>query len=106
MELRADVVGDSRRRRFLDHLLVASLDRALAFAEVDDRAVGVAHDLDLDVTPVLDVRLEEHGAVSERGLRLPRGGADRAIQVCRFANDAHAAPASAGGGLDEQRVVQ
>jgi hypothetical protein len=46
----------SRRRRssttgggFLDELLVAALDGAVALAEVDDRAVPVAEDLDLDV---------------------------------------------------------
>ena len=38
-----------RRRRLLDQLLVPALDRALALAEVDDVAVLVAEDLELDV---------------------------------------------------------
>ena len=36
-------------RRLLDHLLVAALDRALALAEVDDVAVHVCQNLELDV---------------------------------------------------------
>ncbi len=49
---------ERHRRRLLDHLLVAALDRALALVEVDDVAVGVADDLDLDVARPLDVALE------------------------------------------------
>ncbi len=37
------------RRRFLDHLLVAALHRAVALAEVNDVAVAVGEHLDLDV---------------------------------------------------------
>ena len=40
---------DRRRRRLLDDLLVAPLDRAFALAEIDDVAVLVAEHLDLDV---------------------------------------------------------
>ena len=40
---------EQRRRRFLDDLLVAALDRAFALAEIDDVAVLVAEHLDLDV---------------------------------------------------------
>src|SRR5271165_6993528 len=40
---------DGGRRRFLDQLLMAALDRAVALAEMNDRAVLVAEDLDLDM---------------------------------------------------------
>ena len=46
-----------RRGGFLDELLVAPLDRAVAFAEVDTDAVAIAQHLDLDVPRVLDVLL-------------------------------------------------
>ena len=36
--------------RFLDQLLVAALERAFALAELNDVAVRVAEDLDLDVS--------------------------------------------------------
>ena len=56
---------DEGRRRFLDHFLVAALDRAFAFAEVEDVAVLVAQDLDLDVPRLLDELLDEHAIVTK-----------------------------------------
>ena len=46
---RAQLFVDRRRRRLLDQLLVAALDRAVALAEVDHVAVLVGQHLDLDV---------------------------------------------------------
>src|SRR5581483_12061335 len=45
------------RRRLLQHLLVAPLDRAVALAERGDVAVPVGEDLDLDVPRPLEVAL-------------------------------------------------
>ena len=74
---RAQLGGDDRRRRLLDHLLVAALDRAVALAEVDDVAVRVAEHLDLDVARPLDRLLEVDGAVAERGGRLAARAVER-----------------------------
>jgi hopanoid biosynthesis associated radical SAM protein HpnH len=57
--------------RFLEHLLVPPLHRALALAEGDHVAVRVAEQLDLHVTRALDVALAEDALVAERGLGLP-----------------------------------
>ncbi len=93
------------RRRLLDELLVAALDAALALAEVHERPVRVAQDLDLDVPRSLDEPLEEQPVVPERGRRLaPRGG-DGLRELRRIADDAHPAPAPARARLDEQRVA-
>ena len=63
--------GGRRRRAagrgFLDQLLVPPLDGAVAFPEVDDVAVGVGEDLDLDVPGMLDVFLQ----VDARRCRTP-----------------------------------
>src|SRR3546814_3719704 len=61
----AHLVGDERRRRFLDDLLVAALDAALAFVEVEDIAVLVAEDLNLDVARVEDEFLDKDAVVAE-----------------------------------------
>ena len=45
---------EKRRRRLLDDLLVAALDRAFALAEIDAVAVRVAQHLDLDVARIDD----------------------------------------------------
>ena len=52
---------DRRRRRLLDELLVAALDRAVALAEVDDVAVPVGEHLHLDVARILEVALDVDG---------------------------------------------
>src|SRR3954470_1480889 len=48
------------RRRFLDHLLMAALERAVALEEVDDVAVAVAEYLHFDVARALDIFLDQH----------------------------------------------
>ena len=67
---------DRRRRRLLDELLVAALDRAVALAEVDDVAVRVGEHLHLDVARVLEVALDVDGRVGEVRLR-PRAAPTR-----------------------------
>ena len=65
-----------RRGGFLDHLLVAALDGAIALAQVDDVAFVVAQDLKLDVVRVLDEFLDVNPGVAEGLLRLARGRCD------------------------------
>src|SRR5207244_8575787 len=91
------------RRRLLEHLLVAALDRAVALAEHDDLAVRVAEELHLDVARPLDVPLAEDRPVAERGLGLAAGGRERLLELARLPHDAHPASAAAGCGLDEER---
>ena len=57
---------EQRRRRLLQDLLIAALDRAFALAEIDDVAVLVAQHLDLDVARIDDELLDEHAIVAER----------------------------------------
>src|SRR5205814_7965650 len=59
----AQTVVDRDRRAFLDELLVAALDGALAFAEVDHVPAPVAEDLDLDVSGAGNVFLDEDGLI-------------------------------------------
>ena len=54
-------VGDSRRRRFLDHLLVSPLGGAIAFAERQHPAPPIAKDLHLHVPGVGDKLLVAAG---------------------------------------------
>ena len=92
-------------RRFLDHLLVAALHRAVAFAEVDGVALAVGQHLDLDVARVLQELLHVDLFVAERGLGFALGGLDRGDQRGLGMDHAHAASAAAAGGLDDDRVA-
>src|SRR5205823_2670137 len=63
------------RRRFLDHLLVAALDRALALIDVNDVAMPVAEHLHLDVARRVDEALHVDTIVAESALGLAAGRA-------------------------------
>ncbi len=68
--------------------------------------MGVADDLDLDVTATLDERLDEHRAVTERRVCLTGRGCHRVGKLTRLPHDSHAAPATTGRRLDQDRVVE
>ena len=79
--LLAQLGRERRRRRLLDQLLVAALDRALALAQVDDVAVAVAEDLELDVARLDQVLLEVDRAVAEGLRRLVARGGELAVDL-------------------------
>ncbi len=75
--------GDRRRRRFLDHLLMAALDRAIALAEMDDVAVLVGKDLDFDVAGVGDRPLQDQLVRTEGARRLGARPRQRVGEIAR-----------------------
>ena len=93
------------RRRLLDDFLMPALDRALAVEEVQDGAVGVAHDLYLDVPRVGQVPLHEHLVRSERSRGLALGRLHGVAEPAGLFDEAHAAASPAGRRLDQQRVA-
>ena len=92
-----------RRRRLLEHLLMAPLHRAVPLAEGDDVPVRVGEQLNLDVPRPLEVALEVEPPVAERADRLALGGLEGVVELGRVTDDAHTAPAPARGGLDDER---
>ena len=104
--LRAQLRIESGRRRFLEHLLVPPLHRAVALAERDDRAVRVREQLDLDMPRPLDQPLEVDAIVAERGSRLAPRGLERRVELAGRADDPHASAAAAGSGLHDQRRLR
>ena len=84
---------------------MAALDRTLAFTEMDNVSMGVAQDLDFDVSRAGDITLDEDTVITEatQGLAFRRG--DRLIEIRRLLDDAHALAAAPGRGLDENRIA-
>ena len=84
-------VVERGRGAFLQHLLVAALQRAVALAEMDGLALAVAEDLDFDMARLLEIFLEIDRVVAEGRLGFgARGGhgdaeiaARRARPSCR-----------------------
>ena len=96
---------DERRGRFLDHLLVAALNRAFALAEMDDMPVLVAEHLDLDMARIDDEFLDEHPVVAERGFRFRSRSRETFGDLLARVGDAHALPPAAGGSLDHHGIA-
>ena len=91
-DARAELVVHGGRRRLLDELLMPPLDRAVALAEVNDVAVGVGEDLDLDVPRILEVALDVDGRVGEVRLALAPGALEGTLDLVGGASDAHPLP--------------
>ena len=70
-----------------------------------DVAVLVAEDLELHVARPIEVLLDVDPALAERLLRLGARLVERAAQRDPVARHAHAAPAAAGGRLDEHGIT-
>ena len=97
--------GEARRRRLLDDLLVAPLDRAVTLGQVDRIAVRVGEQLDLDVPRPLDVTLDEDAVVAEGGGRLPRRELEALPRLRPVPRDTHALAATARRCLDHDGVA-
>ena len=88
---------------FLQQLLVAPLQRAVALAEMDGAALAVAQHLDLDVARPFEVGFEIERIVAERRFGFGAGGSERGAEFAALAHDLHAASAAPGRRLDQQR---
>src|SRR5256714_2014144 len=94
-----------RRRRLLHELLMTPLDRALALVQVDDAALRVAEDLDLDAARRLEIALDVDLGAAEGALRAPGGGRERAGELAGARHLRHTDAAAAGGRLEDHRIA-
>src|SRR5690606_7471738 len=92
-------------RGFLDDLLVAALQRAVALEQVDDVALRVAEDLHLDMARAGDIFLYQDAGVAEGGLALALGPGEAGGEVLGPLDLLHALAAAAGDRLDQHRIA-
>ena len=103
--LRAEVRRHARRRRFLDHLLVAALQRTIALAEMDDVAVRVGKDLKLHVARRGDVFLDQDPTGAEGRGNFAHCSFERIVEVGVLVDAPQPASAAARCRLDQHRVA-
>ena len=99
----AELRGQERGRGFLDQLLVAALHGAVAFTEVDDFAVFVAQELELNVSGLLDILFDVDAAVTESLFGFGAGALKFFGEGGRIMDDAHPFAAATGDSLDDDR---
>ena len=97
------LVGQVRRGRLLDQLLVPPLQRAVAGGDDDHAAVAVGQALGLDVSRLVQVALDEALAPPERRLRLAHRRLVHVRDLVLGPRDLEPASAAAEGGLDRDR---
>src|SRR5439155_16347397 len=91
--------------RLFEEYLIAPLDRALALAKADARAVLVDRDLRLEVTHALEAPLEVEAFVAERCLRLGARLVPETLQLRGRRRLAHAAATAAGLRLEHHWIA-
>ena len=93
-------------RRFLDHFLMAPLQRAFALEQRNHAAMRVAEDLHFDMARALDEFLDKQPAVAEGGRRLALRARNRGVQLFEAPHHAHAFAAAAGHRFQQHRKAK
>ncbi len=84
---------------------MAALERAVALAEMDDVALRVGQNLELDVPDALEVFFEVHLARAEGGVAFGAGERKQACQLRGVARDPHSLAAPARRRLDQDWIA-
>src|SRR4029077_1489960 len=92
---------DLRGGRLLKQFLMPTLDGTFALAQADDTSMLVGQHLKLDVPGMLDVLLHIEIAVAEGSSGLRRCSSEETREFFFISDDAHAASATARGGLHD-----
>ena len=80
---------------------MTALDGALPFEQVDDVAVAIGEDLELDVARLVDKTLDVDRGCAERRLRFAPRLADESVQFARLAGGLHTDAAPTLGRLQQ-----
>ena len=102
-QARTQLLGQRGCRRLFDELLMASLRRAVALAQVHEVALAVGKHLHLDVARLRQIALQEQRPVAEGALGEAACGGERRRQFGSVAHDLHALAAAPGRGFDDER---
>ncbi len=82
---------------------MAPLDRTISRADVDDIAMGIGEDLDLDVTRFLQVLLDVNLVTTKGRFCFRLRGLQRRAQIVPAMDEPHAMSAPSRGGFDHER---
>ena len=89
---------------FFQYLLVAALQRTVALAQMHRAALAVTKHLHFDMARGGQVLFDIDFVIAERGLGFRARGHEGALHLACVPGDFHAAPATTGGGLDDDGV--
>ncbi len=87
--------GNHGRRGFFQNLLVAALERAIPFPQMDGIAFTIPEDLKLNMARIAEIFLEIDRRIAERGFRLGARLLHLGLQLFLAVHHFHAATAAA-----------
>ncbi len=90
---------------FLDHFLIAPLDRTFPLAQIDTVAMRIAQDLDFNVPRLGDKFLDEDAIIAKAAGRFVLGALEPLARFIVVPGDPHPLAAAPGAGLDHHRVA-
>ena len=97
--------AERRAAGLLHQLLVAALQRAVTLTKMHDIAMGVGHNLQFDMARAVEVFFQIDLVIAESGLGLGAGNTPGFFKLILGMRHLHAAPATAGSGLDDDRIL-
>lgn len=97
----SDLGGKILGRGNFDDLLVSTLNGAVTLVQVDNVAVVVTEQLDLNVLGLVEESLDENGAIAKGGLGLGSGSLEALLQALGIANNSHTTATTTVGSLDD-----
>jgi hypothetical protein len=92
-------------QRLFPQLLMAALQRTVAFADVQHRTVLIGEDLQFDVLRILEIAFGVNRRVLEIRLGFAARGFERRLQLAVVVRDLQAFAAAAAGRLERQRIA-
>ena len=98
-------IGQMWRRGFLDHLLVAALQRTVAFAESQHAAAPIAEYLHFNMPGLFDELFQKYSGVAEVAAPEALHRGKGCLQVGAVAAQAHADTATAGSAFQHHRIT-
>ena len=98
-------LADEGRRCFLDHLLMAPLDRALTFPQIHHVAVRITQHLNFDVARLEHILFDEHPVIAKAVARFIAAGGKPLMGLLVIEGHAKALATAAGTGLDHDGVA-
>src|SRR5262245_32958601 len=81
-----------------------SLQRTIAFVQVNGMTVPIGKDLNLDVSRARDISFNQDPFIPERRLGFALSTFQRSIEIGMTVDPTHALAATAGNSLDEDRI--
>ena len=97
-----ELLGEPKAGGYFDDLLMSALNGTIAFVQMNDVAMSVCQNLNLNVLGLWDELLEENGRITESTIGFALGLIQKRLQLAGLLDNTHASPSTAKRSLDDE----